>query len=63
MAIPQEGIEMSAVKSVPSVSVSYAQNGSFTKLSESGTRANQERAHERDGEQSLLIKSTIQAQS
>ena len=45
------------VKSVPSVSVTYAQNGSSTKSNELGMRAMQERAFEKRGEQYLLIKS------
>ena len=45
------------VKSVPSVSVTYAQNGSSTKSNELGMRAMQERAYEKRGEQYLLIKS------
>ncbi len=45
------------VKSVPSVSVTYAQNGSSTKSNELGMRVMQERAYERRGEQYLLIKS------
>jgi superfamily II DNA or RNA helicase len=45
------------VKSVPSVSVSYACNGSSTKSNELGMRPMQERAYERRGEQYLLIKS------
>jgi len=44
-------------KSVPSVSVTYAQNGSSTKSNELGMRAMQERAYEKRGEQYLLIKS------
>ncbi|MEQ8285696.1 pseudomurein-binding repeat-containing protein [Thalassospira sp.] len=44
-------------KSVPSVSVSYARNGSSTKSNELGMRAMQERAYEKRGEQYLLIKS------
>ncbi|QHQ35229.1 DEAD/DEAH box helicase [Algicella marina] len=44
-------------KSVPSVSVSYAQNGNSTKSNELGMRAMQERAYEKRGEQYLLIKS------
>lgn len=48
---------MSNIKSVPSVSVSYAQNGSSTKANEFGMRAMQERAYEKRGEQYLLIKS------
>ncbi len=41
----------------PSVSVTYAQNGSSTKSNELGMRAMQERAYEKRGEQYLLIKS------
>ena len=48
---------MNAVKSVPSVSVSYARNGSSTKANEFGMRPMQERAYEKRGEQYLLIKS------
>lgn len=48
---------MSREKSVPSVSVTYAQNGSSTKPNELGMRPMQERAYERRGEQYLLIKS------
>ena len=44
-------------KSIPSVSVTYAQNGASTKSNEYGMRAMQERAYERRGEQYLLIKS------
>jgi superfamily II DNA or RNA helicase len=44
-------------KSVPSVSVRYAANGSSTKANEFGMRAMQERAYEKRGEQYLLIKS------
>jgi superfamily II DNA or RNA helicase len=47
----------SEVKSVPSVSVSYARNGSSTKANALGMRPMQERAYERRGEQYLLIKS------
>lgn len=46
-----------ADKSVPSVSVSYARNGSSTKANALGMRPMQERAYERRGEQYLLIKS------
>src|SRR6202161_1267438 len=42
---------------VPSVSVSYARNGSSTKANELGMRVMQERAYEKRGEQYLLIKS------
>jgi superfamily II DNA or RNA helicase len=44
-------------KSIPSISVSYARNGSSTKANELGMRPMQERAYERRGEQYLLIKS------
>ncbi|MCY7977720.1 DEAD/DEAH box helicase [Bacillus inaquosorum] len=44
-------------KSIPSVSVSYAGNGSSTKVNELGMRPMQELAYERRGEQYLLIKS------
>ncbi len=42
---------------VPSISVSYARNGSSTKTNALGMRPMQERAYERRGEQYLLIKS------
>jgi superfamily II DNA or RNA helicase len=42
---------------VPSVSVSYAANGTSTKINELGMRPMQERAYERRGEPYLLIKS------
>ena len=45
------------MKSIPSVSVSYARNGSSTKANALGMRPMQERAYERRGEQYLLIKS------
>ena len=45
------------VKSVPSISVTYAQNGSSTKANALGMRRMQERAYEKRGEQYLLIKS------
>src|SRR6056300_457803 len=48
---------MSAPKSVPSVSVTYARDGSSAKSNELGMRAMQERAYEKRGEQYLLIKS------
>ncbi|KQY26208.1 DEAD/DEAH box helicase [Rhizobium sp. Root482] len=48
---------MSFEKSVPSVSVTYAQNGNSTKPNELGMRVMQERAYEKRGEQYLLIKS------
>ena len=44
-------------RSIPSVSVSYARNGSSTKANALGMRPMQERAYERRGEQYLLIKS------
>jgi superfamily II DNA or RNA helicase len=48
---------MTTPKSVPSVSVSYAQTGSSTKSNEFGMRPMQERAYEKRGEPYLLIKS------
>src|ERR1700737_1609173 len=45
------------MKSVPSISVSYASNGNSTKANTLGMRPMQERAYERRGEQYLLIKS------
>jgi superfamily II DNA or RNA helicase len=47
----------SKVKSVPSVSVTYARTGNSTKANELGMRPMQERAYEKRGEQYLLIKS------
>jgi superfamily II DNA or RNA helicase len=47
----------SKIKSVPSVSVTYARNGSSTKANALGMRPMQERAYEKRGEQYLLIKS------
>ena len=47
----------SPIMSVPSVSVTYARNGSSTKANEFGMRPMQERAFEKRGEQYLLIKS------
>ncbi|WP_028714391.1 DEAD/DEAH box helicase [Paracoccus sp. J55] len=44
-------------RSVPSVSVTYGQNGSSTRANELGMRPMQERAFEKRGEQYLLIKS------
>ena len=44
-------------KSIPSISVSYARNGSSTKANALGMRPMQELAYERRGEQYLLIKS------
>ncbi len=46
-----------ANRSVPSVSVTYGQNGSSTRSNELGMRPMQERAYEKRGEQYLLIKS------
>jgi superfamily II DNA or RNA helicase len=46
-----------ATKSIPSVSVTYARNGSSTKVNALGMRPMQERVWERRGEQYLLIKS------
>ncbi|MDZ7829227.1 MAG: DEAD/DEAH box helicase family protein [Halofilum sp. (in: g-proteobacteria)] len=48
---------MSREKSVPSVSVTYAQTGRSTQSNELGMRPMQERAYEKRGEQYLLIKS------
>lgn len=48
---------MTSKKSIPSVSVTYAQNRSSTTSNELGMRAMQERAYEMRGEQYLLIKS------
>ena len=48
---------MTTIKSIPSVSVKYACNGSSTKANEMGMRVMQERAYEKRGEQYLLIKS------
>lgn len=45
------------VKTVPSISVSYAQTGASTKSNALGMRPMQERAYEKRGEQYLLIKS------
>lgn len=45
------------IKSVPSVSVTYARNGTSTKANALGMRPMQERAYEKRGEQYLLIKS------
>ena len=47
----------SAIRNVPSVSVSYARSGVSTTANALGMRAMQERAYERRGEQYLLIKS------
>jgi superfamily II DNA or RNA helicase len=44
-------------KTVPSITVSYARNGSANRINALGMRAMQERAYERRGEQYLLIKS------
>ncbi len=48
---------VSKIKSIPSVSVNYAANGSSKKSNELGMRTMQERAYEKRGEQYLLIKS------
>ncbi|MBL3619054.1 MAG: DEAD/DEAH box helicase family protein [gamma proteobacterium endosymbiont of Lamellibrachia anaximandri] len=48
---------MTERKSIPSVSVNYACNGSSKKSNELGMRNMQERAYEKRGEQYLLIKS------
>jgi superfamily II DNA or RNA helicase len=44
-------------KTIPSISVTYARNGSSTKANAFGMRPMQERAYEKRGEQYLLIKS------
>lgn len=44
-------------KDIPSVSVTYAQDGSSTRSNELGMRPMQERAYQKRGEQYLLIKS------
>ena len=48
---------MSIPQNIPSVSVTYAQNGSSTQANALGMRAMQERAYQKRGEQYLLIKS------
>ncbi len=48
---------MTDPKSIPSISVKYACNGGSKKSNEPGMRIMQERAYEKRGEQSLLIKS------
>ena len=48
---------MTNAKSIPSVSVNYASNGSSTRANELGMRVMQERVYEKRGEQYLLIKS------
>ncbi|MEN9269850.1 MAG: pseudomurein-binding repeat-containing protein [Thermostichales cyanobacterium HHBFW_bins_127] len=48
---------MSNPISIPSVSVTYAQNGTSTKANALGMRPMQERAYQKRGEQYLLIKS------
>ena len=45
------------INSIPSISVTYARNGSSTKANALGMRPMQERAYEKRGEQYLLIKS------
>jgi len=48
---------MTEMRSVPSITVTYAQNGSSTKANSLGMRPMQERVYEKRGEQYLLIKS------
>ena len=48
---------MTNKNSIPSVSVTYAQDGSSTRSNALGMRAMQERAYQKRGEQYLLIKS------
>src|ERR1700680_3933777 len=51
------GNDVESPMTVPSISVSYARNGSSTKANALGMRPMQERAYEKRGEQYLLIKS------
>jgi superfamily II DNA or RNA helicase len=48
---------MTDIKAIPSISVTYAHNGSSAKANTLGMRPMQEKAYERRGEQFLLIKS------
>ena len=48
---------MTEARAIPSVSVTYAGNGSSTRANALGMRPMQERAYEKRGEQYLLIKS------
>ena len=48
---------MTDIKTIPSISVSYAHNGTSAKANALGMRPMQEKAYERRGEQFLLIKS------
>jgi hypothetical protein len=48
---------MSKPTAIPSVSVTYAQDGTSTKANALGMRPMQERAYQKRGEQYLLIKS------
>ena len=48
---------MSNPIAIPSVSVTYAQDGTSTRINALGMRHNQERAYQKRGEQYLLIKS------
>src|SRR4051812_14097053 len=48
---------MSSANSIPSVSITYAQDGSSMRQNALGMRAMQERAYQKRGEQYLLIKS------
>ena len=56
-SIPGASSQMTGTISVPSVSVSYARDGSSTRSNELGMRPMQERAWQKRGEQYLLIKS------
>jgi superfamily II DNA or RNA helicase len=49
--------EKKTIQAIPSVTVTYARNGSSTKCNALGMRPMQERAYEKRGEQYLLIKS------
>ena len=53
----EDPVENEVNRSVPSVSVTYARNGSSTRSNELGMRPMQERAYGKRGEQYLLIKS------
>jgi hypothetical protein len=48
---------MSQPTAIPSVSVTYAKDGTSTKANELGMRPMQERAYQKQGEQYLPIKS------
>lgn len=52
-----ENHKIMAQQSIPSISVTYAKDGSSTRQNELGMRTMQERAYQKRGEQFLLIKS------